>query len=84
MPLTVSSWFLVRALLYAGTAAMTSRAAFSAAWGGCRLVSESQQSRGGMGAYITAFIALSETDTPGTLLTTDALCLQGQAPIAPG
>jgi hypothetical protein len=26
-----------------------------------------------MGAYITAFIALSETDTSGTLLTTDAL-----------
>jgi hypothetical protein len=71
--LTVSCLFLSRALLYAGTAAMTSRAALSAAVGGCRLVSESHLSRWGMGAYITAFIALSETDTSGTLLTTDAL-----------
>jgi hypothetical protein len=51
---------------------MTSRAAFSAAAGGWRVVSESQVSRRGIEAYIRAFIALSETDTSATLLTTDA------------
>jgi hypothetical protein len=71
--LTVSYLFLSRALLYARTAAITSRAALSAAVGGCRLVSESYLSRWGIGAYITVFIALSETDISGILLTTNAL-----------
>jgi hypothetical protein len=71
--LTVSCLFLSRALLYARTAAMTSRVALSAAVGGCRLVSDLHLSRWGIGAYITVFIALSETDTSGILLTTDAL-----------
>jgi hypothetical protein len=71
--LTVSYLFLSRALLYARTVAMTSRAALSTAVGGCRLVSESHLSRWGIRAYIIVFIALSETDISGTLLTTDAL-----------
>jgi hypothetical protein len=69
----VSVLFLVRALLYAGTVVMTSRAAFSAWAGGCRVVSESQLSRRGMGAYITVFIALAESDTSAALIPTDAL-----------
>ena len=83
MSLIVSVLFLSRALLYAGTAAMTSRAALSAAAGGCRVVSESHLSRRGIEAYITAFIALSETYTPSTLSPTDADYIESQALIAP-
>jgi hypothetical protein len=71
--LIVSYLFLSRALLYAETAAITSRVALSAAVGGCRLVSESHLSRWGIGAYMIVFIALSKTDISGILLTTDAL-----------
>jgi hypothetical protein len=73
--LTISYLFLSRALLYAGIVAMMLWVALSVAVGGYQLVSELHLSRWGIGAYIIVFITLSEPDTSGTLLTTDALWL---------
>ena len=59
---------------------MTFLAALCAPAGGCRVVSESQSSRGRRDTDLAAFTSLSETDTSATLLATDAQCLLTHAP----